>query len=76
MVQQKWKIIDNQNLADIKVEVYGKNEEDLFGNILGVFTDIVTEVDKVKEEKEIAIKKLTHKEKQKLIEIYERAKTR
>ena len=56
MVQQKWKIIDNQNLADIKVEVYGKNEEDLFGNILGVFTDIVTEVDKVKEEKEIAIK--------------------
>lgn len=52
----KWKIIDNHNIADIIVEVYGKNEEELFANILGVFTDIITKINKVKEEKEIAIK--------------------
>lgn len=52
----KWKIIDDQNIADIVVEVYGKNSEDLFGNILEAFTDIITKINKVKEEKEISIK--------------------
>jgi len=52
----KWKVIDNQNIADIIVEVHGKSEEELFSNILGVFTDIITKVNKVKEEKEIAFR--------------------
>ncbi|MBI4226188.1 archease [Candidatus Roizmanbacteria bacterium] len=52
----KWQTIDNQNIADIMIEVYGKNEADLFGNILEAFTDIITKVNKIKEKKEIAIK--------------------
>ena len=56
MVEQKWKIIDNQNLADVMVEVYGKNEEDLMSNILGIFTDIITERDELKDEIEKTVK--------------------
>ncbi|OGK12552.1 hypothetical protein A3C98_02030 [Candidatus Roizmanbacteria bacterium RIFCSPHIGHO2_02_FULL_37_15] len=52
----KWLVRDNQNIADILVEVYGRKEEELFENILAAFTNIITEVKKVKEEKETPIK--------------------
>jgi|SRR3989344_4441613 len=56
MVQDKWKIIDNKNLADILLEVYGKNEEVLFSNILLAFLNIITDKNQIKEEKEILMK--------------------
>jgi len=52
----KWKIIDDKNIADIIIEVSGKSEEDLFSNILEAFTDVITKITEVKEEKDIAIK--------------------
>ena len=43
MIQHKWKVVGHKNPADIKIEVYGQDEEDLFKNILQAFTDVITD---------------------------------
>lgn len=53
---KKWIVKEDQNIADVMVEVYGKNEEDIFHNILEAFTNIITEVEKIKPVKEISLK--------------------
>src|SRR3989344_4875614 len=52
----RWKIIEDKNIADVLIEVYGKNEEDLFANVLDAFTDTITKIDRVRKEEETAIK--------------------
>jgi len=43
----KWVVKDNKNIADILVEVYGKNKTELLKNVLQAFTSIITEIGKV-----------------------------
>ena len=52
----RWKIIEDKNIADVLIEVYGKNEEDLFANVLDAFTDTITKIDRVRKEEETSIK--------------------
>lgn len=46
---KKWQIIEDENIADLAVKVFGKNEVDLLQNILLAFASLTTEIDKLKE---------------------------
>ncbi|OGK11774.1 hypothetical protein A2954_04945 [Candidatus Roizmanbacteria bacterium RIFCSPLOWO2_01_FULL_37_12] len=57
MIQHnKWRVVDSKNIADINIEIYGKNEEDLFKNILQAFTEVITKIDSIKEKEELSLK--------------------
>lgn len=52
----KWKIIDNENIADIKTEIYGKNRLDLLNNIIEAFSSIITDYEKIDLRNKIKLK--------------------
>lgn len=53
---KKWQVKDEENIADIVVEIFGKTEEDLLNNLIKAFTSIITKVDKIKEKEEYCLK--------------------
>jgi len=53
---KKWEIVEDENIADILVIVYGKTKESLLRNILFAFCSIVTEVEKINLKKEVTFK--------------------
>jgi len=44
---KKWCVADKENIADIKLEVFGKTKEELLKNLIQAFTETVTEIKKV-----------------------------
>lgn len=51
----KWLIREEENIADLIVEVYGKDKKELLANILKAFTGLITKINKIKEEKKIRL---------------------
>lgn len=45
---KKWEIIEDKNIADVLVVVYGKTKTELLNNLLAAFISIITEIKKVK----------------------------
>ena len=45
---RRWRIIEEENIADLVVEVFGESKEKLLENILFAFTSLTTEINKVK----------------------------
>lgn len=52
----KWKLVENKNIADIMLKVYGKDKQELFINLLKAFSNIITDQSRIKPEREISIK--------------------
>jgi len=53
---KKWKIIEDKNIADVLVVVYGKTKNALLNNLLEVFGFIISEIEKIKLRKKITFK--------------------
>jgi len=45
---KKWEIIEDKNIADVLVIVYGKTKNELLNNLLNAFISIITEIKKIK----------------------------
>lgn len=45
---KKWLIKENENIADILIEIYGKDKKEFFQNILQAFTAVITDFEKLK----------------------------
>ncbi len=48
----RWRVFEDKNIADILVEVYGKNKKELFLNIVKMFSSIISDIKKIKENRE------------------------
>jgi len=53
---KKWIIKEDKNIADVFIEVYGADEEEFFQNILQAFTNIVTDLKKIKTKEKLSFK--------------------
>jgi len=49
---KKWEIIEEENIADVLVVVYGKTKKILLNHLLEAFGSIITEIKKIKNLKE------------------------
>lgn len=52
----QWKIVEDENIADIKLEVFGKNRIDLLNNLIKSFAEIITEINNLKEKRIVKLK--------------------
>lgn len=52
----KWKIIEDENIADIKTEIYGKTRLDLLNNIIEAFSSIIADYEKINSINKIKLK--------------------
>ncbi|MFN4212478.1 MAG: archease [Microgenomates group bacterium] len=52
-MMKKWKVIEEENIADLTVEVLGDNKKDLLNNVITVFASLITDVDKLKETEQL-----------------------
>lgn len=50
---KKWRVIEKENIADLDIEVYGKDESDLLKNILQAFTSLTADIGKLREVEEL-----------------------
>jgi SHS2 domain-containing protein len=53
---KKWVIKEDKNIADILIEIYGKNEQDLFQNVLQGFTSIIVDFKKLRVKEKFSFK--------------------
>jgi len=53
---KKWVIKGEKNIADVFIEIYGKNERELFQNILQAFSSIITDLKKLKAKEKLSFK--------------------
>jgi SHS2 domain-containing protein len=53
---KKWIIREEKNIADILIEVYGKDEYELLNNIIQAFTSIITDLKKMKLKEKLSFK--------------------
>lgn len=44
---KKWQIKEDENIADILVEVYGKDMKEFFSNLLQAFSNIIVDLKKI-----------------------------
>lgn len=52
---KKWVVKEKENIADVFLEIYGKNEQSLFENITEAFCDLITCWKKIKEEEKFLL---------------------
>lgn len=52
---KRWVVKEQENIADIALEVYGKDKEDLLQNILQAFTSIITDLKKIIPKEKISL---------------------
>lgn len=45
---KRWVIKERENIADILVEIFGKDEKELFENLILAFSSIIAEIKKIK----------------------------
>lgn len=45
---KKWLIKEKENIADVLVEIFGKDEKELFENLILAFSSIITEIKKIR----------------------------
>jgi len=45
---KKWEIVEEKNIADVLVIVFGKTKHDLLKNVLEAFASIITEIKEIK----------------------------
>jgi len=50
---KRWRVADKENIADIKLEVFGETKKELLRNLIQAFTERITEIKKIKKEKVI-----------------------
>ena len=53
---KKWEIVEDKNIADVLLVVYGKTKNGLLNNLLEAFGSIITESKKINLKKEISFK--------------------
>ncbi|MBI2641561.1 archease [Candidatus Roizmanbacteria bacterium] len=53
---KKWIIKEDETIADIQIEVFGKDEKELFENISDAFTSVITSPGKLSAAKEVSLK--------------------
>ena len=53
---KKWEIIEDKNIADVLLVVYGKTKNGLFNNLLEAFSSIITESKKINLKKKVTFK--------------------
>ncbi len=49
LIMNKWRIVEDENIADLAIEIFGKNKKDLLKNILLAFTSLTVHIKKLKE---------------------------
>jgi len=53
---KKWIVKEEKNIADVLIEAYGKNEQELFQNIVQAFTSIITDLENLKAKEKLSFK--------------------
>lgn len=53
---KKWQVKEDKNIADVMIEIFGKNEKELFQNLLTGFASIITNPKKLKEKEKFSFK--------------------
>jgi SHS2 domain-containing protein len=51
----RWRVVDDKNIADLYLQVFGKTKSELLQNILQAFTSQITKIDLLQPKKEVEI---------------------
>lgn len=53
---KKWWLKEEENIADVSIEIFGKKEEDLFNNLTEAFTSIITDHKNLRSKEKFSLK--------------------